>query len=284
MTAGLRETLIDGTRAVAFETGGGLEFSVLVDRSLDVGPLTWRGIPVGYVGPSGFRHPAGHDPYADDLRGFNRLFSGFLVTGGLEHIRQPANGHPLHGTLPFTPAALLSSGATERAMFCEGEVRRPGFAMRRRVEAPVGGIGFTIVDVVENVSSVPQRQASLYHFNIGRPALASGTVVKQGLHRRLDPLTVPSKVLGSVSYPVTDGGAECVVVTPAATVEVAWDGTTLPHLQLWGDLSPERGVLSVEPCTSARLEGGLSGEEPLLAPGQTRRYKIDVTVKDSQPA
>ncbi|HZP98593.1 MAG TPA: DUF4432 family protein [Reyranella sp.] len=276
----IRETVIDGSRAVAFSTGGGLDFAVLIDRSLDIGPLTWRGAPVGYVGPSGFRHPAGHDPHADGGRGLNRLFSGFLITGGLEHIRQPANGHPLHGTLPLSPGALTALETS----FCEGVVIKPGFRLTRRIEAAAGGNGFTIVDVVENTASVPQRQASLYHFNIGRPALASGTIVQHGPHRRLGPLTVPDKALGSASYPVVDGGARCSVVTPTVTVEFAWDGATLPHLQLWGDLSAERGVLSVEPCTSEKLEGGFSGEEPLLAPGEKRRYKLDVTVKDSQPA
>ena len=109
----LREIEIDGTRAVAFATKGGLAFAVLVDRSLDIGALLWRGEHVGWIGPAKFRHPAGHDPHADDGRGFNRLFTGFLVTGGLEHIRQPANGHPLHGSLPFTPADLTGIGINE---------------------------------------------------------------------------------------------------------------------------------------------------------------------------
>ena len=273
----IREIEIDGTRAVPFSTGGGLDFAVLVDRSLDIGPLTWRGTTVAYVGPSGFRHPAGHDPFADDHRGFNRLFSGFLVTGGLEHIRQPANGHPLHGTLPFTPATLSASGATEQALFCEGEVNQPGFRLRRRIEAALGGRSLSIVDVVENVGEAPKRQASLYHFNVGRPTLASGTVVNQGPHRRLGPLTVPDAPLGSVSYPVSDGGAQCTVLTPRLEVTFTWNGATLPHLQLWGDLSPHKGVLSIEPCTSERRNGGLSGEEKPLAPGATRRYALEVS-------
>ena len=276
----LREIEIDGTRAVAFATDGGLAFAVLVDRSLDVGALLWRGEHVGWIGPAKFRHPAGHDPHADEGRGFNRLFSGFLVTGGLEHIRQPANGHPLHGSLPFTPADLMGIGINgERSvLFCEGEVRQPGFRLKRRIEAPADGCSFSIVDIVENLSPTPQRQASLYHFNIGRPALADGTVVRQGTRRRLGPLEVPDVALGSVSYPVDDGGAECTVATPSVEITFTWTGETLPHLQLWGDLSPDKGVLSVEPCTSERLDGGLSGEEPLLAPGETRRYELRISL------
>jgi hypothetical protein len=282
MSAGLRRTSIDGTQALAFSTGDGLEFTVLIDRSLDIGPLSWRGEPVGWVGPAGFRHPAGHDPHADGGRGFNRLFSGFLVTGGLEHIRQPADGHPLHGSLPFTPATLTASGVDEgrRLLFCEGVVVQRGFRLKRRVEAPVDGSGLSIVDVVENSGGAPQRQATLYHFNIGRPALADGTMVRQGARPRLGPLKVPHGPLGSVGYPVSDGGAECTVATPSMEVTFSWDGETLPHLQLWGDLSVDKGVLSVEPCTSERLDGGLSGEEPLLAPGEIRRYALMVSLAD----
>jgi len=283
MTAGVRRAAIDGTEALAFSTGGGLDFAVLIDRSLDIGPLTWRGDAVGWVGPSGFRRPMGHDPLADGGRGFNRLFSGFLVTGGLEHIRQPAGGRPLHGSLPFTPATLTASGIDKerRLLFCEGEVRQPGFCLRRRIEAPIDGCSLAVVDRVENLSSMPQRQASLYHFNIGRPALAGGTLVHQGKRRRLGPLKVPDAALASVSYPVGEGGAECTVVTPKVAIRFAWDGAALPYLQLWGDLSPDKGVLSVEPCTSERLEGGLSGEESVLGAGKVRRYTLQVALGDA---
>jgi hypothetical protein len=264
----------DGVRALAFATGS-LDFGVLIDRSLDIGPLSWRGTKVGWESAAGFRHPAGHDPNADDGRGFNRLFSGFLVTGGLEHIRQPANGRPLHGSLPFTPATLNASGEAHGVLFCEGEVSQPGFRLRRRIEAPVGGSSFTIADTVENLAPVPQPQASLYHFNIGQPTLADGTVVKQGTERRLGPLRVPDPTLPSASAGFL-GPASCTVEAPRCMITFTWDPATLPHLQLWHRLNADPPVLSVEPCTSERLEGGLSGAEPILAPGQSREYRLRV--------
>lgn len=265
----VRRTVVgDGVQALAFATGT-LDFTVLIDRSLDIGPLSWRGRKVGWESPTGFRHPAGHDPQADAGRGFNRLFSGFLVTGGLEHIRQPKDGHPLHGSLPFTPATLTASGTD----FCEGEVRQPGFRLRRRIE--VAGTGLTIDDAVENLATMPQRQASLYHFNIGQPTLADGTVVRQGTERRLGPLRVPDPAMASESAGFI-GAASCTVETPRCTITFSWDGATLPHLQLWHRLNADPPVLSIEPCTSERLPGGFSGAEPILAPGETRRYRLQV--------
>jgi len=275
MTGPHRIVVGEGVQALAFAAGA-LDFTVLVDRSLDIGPLSWRGTKVGWESSTGFRHPAGHDPHADEGRGFNRLFSGFLVTGGLEHIRQPKDGHPLHGSLPFTPAKLTGSGEADGVLFCEGEVSQPGFRLKRRIEAPVGGNSLTLTDVVENLAATPQHQASLYHFNIGRPTLADGTVVKQGTERRLGPLRVPDPTMTSESAGFL-GPASCTVETPTCTITFTWDAATLPHLQLWHRLNADPPVLSIEPCTSERLPGGLSGEEPILPPRETRRYRLQVS-------
>ncbi|MFI5033046.1 MAG: DUF4432 family protein [Reyranellales bacterium] len=270
-----RAVVGEGVQALVFSTGA-LDFAVLIDRSLDIGPLSWRCHKVGWESPAGFRHPAGHDPHADEGRGFDRLFSGFLVTGGLEHIRHPRDGHPLHGSLPFTPATLTASGEERGALFCEGEVSQPGFRLRRRIEAPVDGNSLAIVDTVENLAATPQRQASLYHFNIGQPTLADETIVKQGAERRLGPLRVPDPTMASESAGFL-GAASCTVETPRCTITFAWDAATLPHLQLWHRLNAEPPVLSIEPCTSERLPAGLSGEEPILAPGAMRRYRLQVS-------
>ena len=77
--------------------------------------------------------------------------------------------------------------------------------------------------------------------------------------------------------------AACSVMTPQPDgglmqVRFEWDAASLPHLQLWHNLQPRVCVLSVEPCTSARREGGLSDQEQSLAPGEIRRYVVRVSV------
>jgi hypothetical protein len=284
-----------GVRALAFSTGGGLDFWALPDHSLDIGPLWWRGRQIAWQAPTGFGHPGRRRGDAEAGRGFD--LSGFLVTCGLEHIRQPAEGHPLHGRLPFTPARVTGHGSDwqreEPVLFCEGELTQthPGgehFRLHRRIEAPVGGCRLIISDAVENLAATPQRQASLYHFNIGFPMLGDGTVVEHDGRRLLGPLSVPDATASreAASWPVDVAGkAECTVRTIGSSdsqpsVTFAWSAETLPHLQLWHDLRPGRCVLSVEPCTSARLPGGLSGPEPLLEPGEVRRYRIRISVDE----
>jgi hypothetical protein len=283
-----------GVRALAFSSGGGLDFWVLADRSLDIGPLWWKGIPLAWQSMAGFRSPALHNAEEDDGRGYARSSSGFVVTCGLDHIRQPIDGHPLHGRLPFTPARLTAHGEDwdrdEPVLFCEGEVMQFRFQgealrLRRRIEVPVGGSEIRITDVVENLGATATPQASLYHFNLGYPAIAPGTTVRLGGKQLLGvtALPDPSADTESVSYPAGDvERAVCTVSTPGAggdgvSIAFAFATQTLPHLQIWHDFRPHACVLGIEPCTSAKI----GGVEQILGPGEQRRYELGIAFNSS---
>ena len=287
-----------GVRALAFSTGGGLDFWVLSDRSLDIGPLWCAGVPLAWQGPAGFRSPALHNPEGDGGRGFDRSFSGFLVTCGLDHTRQPDAGHPHHGRLPFTPARLTAYGenwdAPEPVLFCEGEVIQARYGgealrLRRRIEAPVGSREVRIEDTVENLGAEPCPQAMLYHFNLGYPAVRTGTEVRLGSTTLLGPIALPDAgdSPASASWPVAGDLATCTVGTPnragSLLLEFSFAADTLPHLQVWRDLRPHAGIVAVEPCTSERGPDARSGQERLLAPGRTRRYAVQVRASGTPP-
>ena len=298
--ASVRRIVLDdgverGVAALAFSNGGGLDFWALADRSLDIGPLWWKGMPVGWQSMAGFRSPHLHHPEEDDGRGYSRTNSGFLVTCGLDHFRQPVPGHPMHGRLPFTPARVTAQGEDwnrgEPTLFCEGEVMQFRFGgealrLKRRLEAPIGGNLLRIRDEVTNLSNEPTLQASLYHFNFGYPALAPGSTVTLGSRQLLEVKALPdlSLLSESVSFPADGDGASavCRFATPLEhgmlEIAVRFDVGTLPHLQLWHDLRPHACVLAIEPCTSAKV----NGSEAVLKPGESRAYALEIefAVKD----
>lgn len=304
--ASVRSIVLDegqerGVRALAFSTGGGLDFWVMADRSLDIGPLWYRGSPVAWQSPSGFRSAALHDPEGDGVKGFNRSFSGLIVTCGLEHVRQPANGHPLHGRLPFTPARLFAHGedweAPEPMLFCEGEVVQYRYGgemlrLRRRISAPVGGRTLTIQDIVTNDGAQSTPHALLYHINLGYPAVSDGTEVHLGERRVMGPLKLPDFDLQpeAASIPVARGEtASCRLTTPspegpAFRLDLSFSASTLPFLQLWRDLRPHAGVVALEPCTSAREAGGASGPSYAIEPGEAMRYRLDLAFGGTAPS
>jgi Domain of unknown function (DUF4432) len=288
-----------GVRALAFSNGGGLDFWVLSDRSLDIGPLWWKGIPIAWQSMAGFRNPTLHHAEEDGGRGFSRSFSGFVVTTGLDHIRQPLGSHPLHGRLPFTPARVTAYGedweCEEPILFCEGEVMQFRFGgealrLRRRIEVPIGGHEVRITDKVENLAAQETPQASLYHFNLGYPAIAPGSTVTLGSKQLLGVKSLPDPAdePQSVSYPTDDTKrAVCTVSTPTQSGErldiaFAFATDTLPHLQIWHDFRPHACVLGIEPCTSARAL--IPGPEKTLKPGEMHQFELSISFATGQTA
>jgi hypothetical protein len=282
-----------GVRGLAFDTGGGLAFAVLVDRSLDIASLSWRGIPCAWQSPTGFRHPGLHDADAEAGRGFLRSFSGFLVTCGLDHVRQPRDGRPLHGRLPFTPARLTACGecwdSNEPHLFAEAEIIQAtadgeNWRLRRRIEAPIGGSAIRLIDTVTNRSREPRPQPILYHMNLGFPLLRPGAELFLGDDRLIGPCGLPDAASGpEVSCRRLPGGARLTLRTPGdppMRLALEADASTLPFIQTWHDSRPGMYVLGVEPCNADRAPDGttIDNEGLVLPAGASRRYTLAVTL------
>ena len=297
--AAVRRIVLDdgperGVRALAFTTGGGLDFWALADRTLDIGSLWWRGMPIAWQGLNGYRAPALYDAADEGGRGFNRSFSGLVVTCGLDHIRQPVSGHPLHGRLPFTPVRLLAYGEdwerAEPVLFCEGEAtqaRLHGEALRlhRRIEAPIGGGTIRQIDRVTNLGPAPQPHGLLYHINVGYPMLRDGAALRFQDRVIAGPLTLPDPTADSQATCHRVGAAgwqACTLASPglATSLTIGFDATTLPYLQIWSDPRPHAHVLGIEPCTSERRPDGTCGPQPDLAPGESRVYRLEIALAD----
>lgn len=280
-----RITLADGPEAgleaVALSTGGGLDAWLLAGRSLDIGPLWWRGRQLGWMPPQGFLHPAFRRAEEEGGHGFARLFGGALVTCGLSHIRQPAGGQPLHGRLPFTPARITlcreRGGLLEvEAEIVEARLGGPVMVLRRRIEAEAGGAVLRLRDEVENAGPAPAPFAILYHLNFGWPLVAPG------LSATLDgaPLEIAHAPGDPDARPVVacvpaSGGTARLASPEGIAVSVTFDAATLPFLQLWHDLRPGVGVLALEPVSTPR-----DMPPPLLAPGERRRLSLDLALED----
>ncbi len=296
----LRDGAEAGVRALAFSTGGGLDFWVLQDRSFDIGALSWRGLPLAWQHPAGFARPGLYPAGADDGTAVERSLGGFLVTCGLDNARQPRDGLPLHGTLPFTPARLTACGedweALTPVLYAEGEVTnlhlsRGGFRLTRRIEAPIAGNRLSITDRVENIGPLPAEMRVLYHMNLGFPAIGRGTCV--ALDGTPVALAEAAEAGGDVNIAChRAGGADGrfrVALTrprsgqwPGLAMRVEGPARALPYVQFWRDSRPRRNVLGIEPSNCDRAEDGTSGPGTRLEPGESWTARLDITF--SQPA
>ncbi|MCT8159529.1 DUF4432 family protein [Pseudoruegeria sp. SHC-113] len=278
-----------GLQALAFSTGGGLDFWVLSDRTMDIGPLWYHGMPVAWQHPGGTTSPKLHNPHGDNGTGVDRALTGFLLTCGLDNVRQPRNGLPLHGTLPLTPARITSHGedwdAGRPFLFAQGEIVKahlsgPSFALTRRIEAPIGGTELRLVDTVENIGPETAEFRILYHTNFGFPAVGAGTSVSLNGHTvlRHDPPDngrsgpcAPAMCRNAGDAPV----CTTVLDRPAAgqwrglSVAVETETANLPYLQVWSDPRPRRNIVAIEPANCDRNADGTSGPGTTLNPGET---------------
>lgn len=289
-----RIVLADGPEAgietLAFSTGGGLDFWVTAGRLMDIATLSWRGVQLGWQSPAGLRRP--DSSRADRERRFSTAFGGFLNTCGFDHIRQPADGRPLHGSAPFTPARLTAYGedwdAAVPMLFCEGEALcwahgGFGYRLRRRIEAPIGGNSLSLRDRVTVIGAEPAPVMALYHFNLGYPMIEGGSTIELDGERLAGPLSMPEDTLTPASlHPATSAQASCRVHSQAVTIAFHWNTVDLPWLQLWRDLRPGAGVMSIEPCSTGRLDDGRNAPSAPLAPGGSRVFGIDIDLADGQ--
>ena len=295
--AGVRRLVLDdgperGVAVLELSTGGGLDFWVMADRGLDIGMLRWQGMPLAWQSPMGFMHPALGHVEGDGGRGFGRLLSGFLCTCGLEGVRQPVDGRPLHGRLAMVPARVTTAAALwdlpVPVLRVEGECvqyRQGGENLRlqRTIEAVIGGSELRLTDTIRNDGDQPQSHDLLYHFNLGFPAIRPGTTLQQGATVHVGPISLPDPAPPPAILCLAQERhtGPVVLTTPLddgtyLRLSLTVDAATLPWVQFWRDLRPGCGLLAIEPCASQWLPGGHSAPLPQLAPGESRQYQVRI--------
>jgi len=187
-----------GIRILEFRTGGGLRFTVLVDRAMDIGDCEYKGQAIGWNSPAGFRHPGLHEYEGEGGLAWARSFSGLLVTCGLDHIlfmnEVPADTyvyspkqtvkHSLHGRVGTIPARLTGYGERWEGDRCilwaEGVVQQSAvfgedLHLIRRIEADVGGNEIRLSDRVVNHGFNRTPHMYFYHVNVSHPLLDAGS-------------------------------------------------------------------------------------------------------------
>jgi galactose mutarotase-like enzyme len=278
----------DGVSAVEVRTGGGLSYTVLLSRALDVAAAELDGTPLAWRSGAGDVHPA----YTHRTLGWNHgWFGGLLATCGLDNFGGPGEDElgpfAQHGHVNGVPARYVSYGArwqdpadgrndSRYVMWVEGELRQkdgwmPGsydVVLRRRIESELGGRTIAIADEVENLGRTPAPLMLTYHVNFGWPLVAPGAEI---LSRRSEltslhgeppaegPLGVGPPApdyrnnnFGHAMLPNADGFAEAALVNDRLGVGVAvrYRAAELPFFNQWKQLIDGRYVVSLEPLNS----------------------------------
>ena len=176
-----------GVEAVDFDTGGGLRFSLLPGRGMDIGALSYRGVPVAYIAKPGITAPGYHDPR--ESQWLKSFFAGMLTTCGLTNAGPACRDRiGLIGETPFGLHGDISNTGAEnvctreewvegrylleaRGRVEEGRLHGEHLQLKRRVHTFLGEKRLFVEDVFENLGESPQPLMFFYHINVGYPLL-----------------------------------------------------------------------------------------------------------------
>ncbi|TAK25451.1 MAG: DUF4432 family protein [Chloroflexota bacterium] len=305
----------DGVSAVQFRTGGGLSFTVLPGRGMDIGLADFRGAPLNWMSATGEQHAAFYEP--SWLRGF---YGGLMVTCGLSTAgwAGPDEGQelPLHGRASYLPARNVQVDGEwqgdDYVMWARGRVRETvpygeNIQLTRKVWARLGENRLFIEDLVENLGhdSVPHMIA--YHINPGFPVLDGGsellfsprevTPINDGssgglaAHARFDgPIDGwQAQVFHHRPRPDSDGLAHTALVNRRVGLGlyVRQRPSELGWMWQWKQTGPGLYVVGMEPANCQGLGRGherAHGALRFLAPGASQEYHLEIGVLDGADA
>lgn len=306
-----------GVRVAEVRTGAGLDFTVLLDRGMDIGPAAYRGLPLAWLSPAGFAHPAYFEP---EGLGWLRTFGGGLLTGcGLTYLGAPDEdeGQPLglHGRLSLLPARHVQAGETweedECTFWVQGEMREArlfgeNLRLTRRFTAWLGQSRLAIEDRVENLGAAPSPLMILYHINLGFPLLDESCELLAEPHpvRPRDSVAAPGLEAWMRFQPPTPGYREQVFYhdlpadaegwasitlrnpTRRLSLTVRYQKATLPNLVQWKMMGEGAYVLGLEPANcwvEGRSKERARGTLQFLAPGEQRDFRVEIAVSVHHP-
>ncbi len=179
-----------GTRIAWFNTGTGLRFKVVLDRSMDIAEAFFNQHSLAWIShlgvtPSNLYTGTG----TNWLNGFA---GGLLTTCGLTHVGGPEKDEYgeriLHDRISFMPATIesvvqpdLKTG--EHTMSITGRMLQstvfgPHLELKRTISATLGSSTIRINDEVTNLGNTPAPHMLLYHINFGWPLVDEGTQIQ----------------------------------------------------------------------------------------------------------
>lgn len=299
-----------GCEAFDVYNGIGLNFTILVDRCMDIYSMNFQGKGISYITKSGISSSKYYTAQGFEwLRNFG---GGGLTTCGLTQVGPPETdgiwNMGLHGRISNSPAFDVSNYSEwqgdEYVMTLQGSMREAvlyeeNLVLRRTITSVAGKNIINITDVVENQGAKTSPFMLLYHMNFGFPLLSENTR-----------LLLPSiKVTANDSYseqylqeynifypPSDKGGTQLFFHEMLADkddnvkislynekleygVYIKYNKRQLPYFSQWKNTSYQDYVIGLEPgnCLPlGRKENKEKGILQYLKPNQS--VKIDLVI------
>lgn len=297
----------DGMRLLQVENGKGLMMTLSPDRCLDISRLRVGGINMGYFSACGYVAPAYYEGTGDNwLKTFT---AGFLTTCGLQAVGTPCTDDgeelPLHGSIGNLPAEQVYWQEDEEKIRVCGVIKDEvifgrKLVLRREIEISKKENSFVIRDEMENRGDRVEPLEVLYHMNMGYPLLDEESVVKipakevlpRNDHAAEDienclQMEKPQPGYEERCYyhkfDQKEGKASIYQPKLGMELEITFDTESLDGFVEWKMMGVRDYVLGLE-CGNCYPDGRdvmrKTGMLKFLQPGESKRYKVKVEIKN----
>jgi len=323
--AGLKRYMLLDGKAVGIEAvdvrAGGLEFTVLPGRGMDIAWASYKGTPLSYISKTGIVSPAYYE--SGGMNWLRNFFAGLLTTCGLQNVGGPCDENlPVIGESHFGLHGRISNCASENVSLCDewqdgkyvmsvsGRLREAvlhgeSLTLSREITTVLGENRFCITDRVKNEGCVTQPLTLLYHFNIGYPILDAGSRLSAASHevtamstfseqnirsynRCADPTAgIEEQCYAHEFISSEDGSVSAALINDALELGVylSYLKEQLACFTQWKMLKQSEYVMGLEPgncLPQGRERLRENGALPLIEPGEVKEFRLVFGVLDGR--
>ena len=293
---------------------GKLEFSLLQDKCLDIGPLSYGGVNMTLLSKPGLQGRNPYDTHGEES--VRSIMGGAMFTCGFENIHGPrtvdGEEFPMHGRMRTTPMEKVGLDACfegeDYVLTVKGEGREASLfgenlILRRQIRTVYGENTLEILDEIENRTFKEDKLCFLYHFNAGFPFLEGGCRIlipytecmprnedaRKGLGKQLvmdDPVdNAPEQVFLYVPAADEAGNTFAAVVNDRLGLAmcIRWNVKQIPFLTQWKTIASGDYALALEPC-NAGFESREDARVQVLPPMGKHVNRYSLTILEGKEA
>jgi galactose mutarotase-like enzyme len=301
-----------GLRATDINTGGGLQYTILPDRGMDISSATFKGINLVYTTCNGETNPAFYE--TEGIGWLHTFGGGLLTTCGLTHFGPPCEDGGeklgLHGRISTSPARQYADISDwdgnsycikVRGIVEEGYLFGNKLRLEREISSVMGQNIIRLQDRVTNFGNKPSPFTILYHMNFGYPLLSEDAelIIEPSMTIPRDDDAIPGLkdikrfikpqpgFREQVYYHTMKGDNQGIAEvtlrnrTIKTSVTVKTNIKQLPYITQWKMMGQGEYVLGIEPCNvPCRSRKELREENilPFLQPGENSVFNLEIIV------
>lgn len=306
----------DSVRAFSVANGGGLDFTILESKSLDIFEMKFKGVNLNYISKPGLVAPGLAD--AKGVEFLRSITGGMMYTCGLNNVGTDCidegvyNG--FHGRVRNIPAEKVSSTACWKGddyiLSVSGEMReasllKDNLVLRRTITTKMGSKSISIRNEVENEGYEEQGLMVLFHINVGYPILDEGSrfvLPCLDVKSKDDIPAVDLEEWSKISGPIDqfteqvfyhkvgsdkDGNTASAVINDSLGLGlyVKYNVLQLPRMTEWKSMMSGDYAFGIEPANclvEGRVREKENGTLQKIAPFEKKAFDFEIGVLDGR--